>query len=227
MGNYKALGNVFWSPLFSFTNTKYLKITENLQNPEWQDFHSWCQNHRSILIYKIYSTTSKTNMCLLMGILAENTSEAKRMQSSKYLHFHRENQTSLEWVWVRGWKMTKQTPLLSPWKHRDATGRKWEQKHWCFDSLWWETGTGCGQPGCTGISAELSKTRTGNSGFSTQGLQSLYHSAGHGNTPAAGFDGNGLQRWPGFTWINNHNPLPKQIPGCNTAESSSHPKKHI
>lgn len=57
----------------------------------------------------------------------------------------------------------------------------------------WETGTDSGQPECTGISAELSKTRTGNSGFSTWGLQSLYHSAGHGTTPAAGFDGNGLQ----------------------------------
>lgn len=45
-------------------------------------------------------------------------------------------------------------------------------------ALGWETGTGSGQPECAGVSAELSKTRTGNSGFSTQGLQSLCHSAG-------------------------------------------------
>lgn len=57
----------------------------------------------------------------------------------------------------------------------------------------WKTGTDSGQAECTGISAELSKIRTGNSEFSTQGLHSLYHSAGHGTTPAAGFDGSGLQ----------------------------------
>lgn len=56
----------------------------------------------------------------------------------------------------------------------------------------WKTGTDSGQPECTGISAELSKTRTGNSGLRSQGLHSV-PLCRHGTTPAAGFDGNGLQ----------------------------------
>lgn len=144
-------------------------------------------------------------MCLLMGILAQNTSEAKWMQSSKVppLPQGKSNSTGMSLS-----KRIKHDQANTGFHlfclHANIMMQQQGNKNKNTDDLTvfdWETGRDSGQPECTGISAELSKTRTGNSGFSLRVLQSLHHSAGHSTTPAAVFDGKGLQRWPAFTWI--------------------------
>lgn len=144
-------------------------------------------------------------MCLLMGILAENTSKTKQMQSTKMSPVPQGKSNSTGMSLSKRMKHDQaNTGFHLFCLHANIMMQQEGNKNKNPDVLTafdWETGTDSGQPECTGISAELSKTRTGNSGFSLRGLQSLYHSAGHGTTPAAASDGNGLQGWPGFTWI--------------------------